>query len=223
MKKRIYYILTIILCLMGGAATTYAQTEGLSPIEHTDKEGNTESIYVIYVSPVGSATNLGDSWKTAKNDLQTAIDVLNEISTVKEGKTRGYVFVAGSNYNAATKTGPTLTSVTYKPTSLVSSSNTSPTHKSFCIYPNIYVIGGFKGDETVPKSGDADYDKTHKYCEWEKDLPKMRWLNIGTADSIRSGDLMNLHDDFDEEEIIIQIPIRLSMMRSVVCITPHIL
>ena len=175
MKKRILYILmTILLCLGWGADNIYAQTKKLTPIDHVDEKGELESIYVIYVSPVGSSTNLGDSWAAAKDNLQNAIDVMYELSDVKQGKKRGYVFVAGSDYNAKTGTGPTVTSVTYKPTSSIKGSDGSPVYKSFCIYPNIYVIGGFKGNETVPQAGDADYATTSKYCEWEKDLPKMR-------------------------------------------------
>ena len=169
MKKRIFYILTTILCLTWGADYIYAG-------------------YVVrYVSPTGVAdpdpeVQRGSEWGNAYNDLQAAIDEISTDMAVRNGDT-GYVFVAGAADGSAI----------YVPTrKITNEAGNSTANTSFRIYPGIYVIGGFKGDEEVPSSTDPEY----AYCKKLKDLPKMRWLNSETP--MRSGDLMALHDKADE-------------------------
>ena len=151
MKKRIYYILTIILCLTWGAATTY-----------THAQTTDGSIFVVYVSPAGKFDNTGNSWGEAKNNLQSAIDVLYDIPEVRQGVKRGYVFVAGTEDNgAAEKDGdddtPPSLSATYVPNRSTDDAERSTVNTSFRSYPNIYVIGGFRGGETVPSSTAPEY------------------------------------------------------------------
>ena len=200
MKKRIYYILTILLCLVWGTATTY-----------THAQTTDGSIYVIYVSHAGSYENSGNSWTEAKNNLQSAIDVLYELNDVRTGQKRGYVFVAGTEDNGAGELDddaetPVSLSATYIPNRRsTDDADGSVVNTSFRIYPNIYVIGGFRGDETVPveptpvEEGEdgyadyvaakAEYDKTHEFCTTLKELPNMRWLSSNK----RYGEMIALH------------------------------
>ena len=182
MKKRIYYILTIMLCLMGGAVTTY-----------THAQTTDGSIYVIYVSPAGEFDNTGNSWGDAKNNLQSAIDVLNEINDVKNGLKRGYVFVAGTEDNGAGELDsdeetPVSLSATYIPNRRsTDDADGSVVNTSFRIYSNIYVIGGFRGDEVIPEEGTPE----RAYCKSLKELPNMRWLSSGK----RYGEMIALHGE----------------------------
>ncbi len=186
MKKRIYYILTIILCLVWGAATTYTHAQDLP----TDEK----NVY-IYVSPAGSFDNVGDSWEHAKNNLQSAIDVLHERNDVRDGSKRGYVFVAGTEDNGAAELAVPArpesewsTSATYIPNRRsTDDADGSVVNTSFRIYSNIYVIGGFRGDETVPSSTAPEY----AYCKNLKELPNMRWLSSGK----RYGEMIALHSE----------------------------
>lgn len=188
MKKRIYYILTIILCLMGGAGTTYT---------HAQLPTDEKSVY-IYVSPAGSFDNVGDSWEHAKNNLQSAIDQLNERTDVKGGSKRGYVFVAGTEDNGAAEIAGRpesewSMSATYIPNRRsTDDADGSVVNTSFRIYQNIYVIGGFRGDEELPSSSDPEY----AYCSTLRELPNMRWLSSGK----RYGEMIALHDRGEQDE-----------------------
>lgn len=180
MKKRIYYILTILLCLTWGAATTYTHAQT------TDGK-----IWAIYVSPAGSFDGNGQTWGTAKDNLQNAIDVLNEIPDVYNGVKRGYVFVAGTEDNGAAEINNLpksewSTSATYIPNRRsTDDADGSVGNTSFRIYPNIYVIGGFRGDEVVPTGNNPDTI----YCKTLKELPNMRWLSSGKL----YGEMIALH------------------------------
>lgn len=187
MKKRIYYILTIILCLTWGAATTYTRAQDLPTYDNN---------VFIYVSPAGSFDNVGDSWATAKNNLQSAIDVLHERNDVRDGSRRGYVFVAGTEDNGAAENDgdddtPASLSATYIPNRRsTDDADGSVVNTSFRIYSNIYVIGGFRGDETVPSSTAPEY----AYCKNLKELPNMRWLSSGK----RYGEMIALHGEGEQ-------------------------
>ncbi|MBO7546104.1 MAG: leucine-rich repeat domain-containing protein [Paludibacteraceae bacterium] len=184
MKKRIYYILTIILCLTWGAGTTY-----------THAQTTDGSIFVVYVSPAGKFDNTGNSWGEAKNNLQSAIDVLYDIPEVRQGVKRGYVFVAGTEDNGAGEKDdddetPISLSATYVPNRSTDDAERSTVNTSFRIYPNIYVIGGFRGDETVPSSTAPEY----AYCKTLKELTNMRWLSSGK----RYGEMIALHSEGEQ-------------------------
>ena len=176
MNRRIYNILFLLtLCLVWGAGILRAEEDAKS--------------VAIYVSPNGSFENSGASWAEAKDNLQNAIDVLYENPDVRSGEKKGYVLVAGSDYDINNPgVEPTVDSVTYVPTRRsTDDADGSTVNTSFRIYPNINVYGGFKGDEVVPTGDNPDTI----YCKAIKDLWKMRWLSTG----IRYGELMAKHDN----------------------------
>lgn len=173
---------------MGGAGTTYT---------HAQLPTDEKSVY-IYVSPAGSFDNGGTSWTDAKNNLQSAIDQLNERTDVKSGSKRGYVFVAGTEDNGAAEIAGRpesewSMSATYIPNRRsTDDADGSVVNTSFRIYQNIYVIGGFRGDEELPSSSDPEY----AYCSTLRELPNMRWLSSGK----RYGEMIALHDRGEQDE-----------------------
>ena len=176
MNRRIYNILLLLtLYLLGGTWILRAEED--------------EKSVAIYVSPSGSFENSGASWAEAKDNLQNAIDVLYENTYVRSGAKKGYVFVAGSNYDPNhPDVEPAIDSITYVPTRRsTDDADGSIVNTSFRIYPNINVYGGFKGDEVVPTGNNPDTI----YCKAIKDLWKMRWLST----NIRYGELMAKHDN----------------------------
>lgn len=110
-----------------------------------------------YVSTEGDFNNDGESWATAKSNLQSAIDELQELIGDDESKV-GYVYVQGSE--AGMKYVPTSRST--------SDADGSVFNTSFRIFGGIHVFGGFNGDEMA----DAETDEaTGKYTEdllWKK-------------------------------------------------------
>lgn len=145
MRQTYIYIIRCMLllaCMAAGGAAT-AQTYGFR-----------------YVSTAGDFNNDGLSWATAKNNLQNAIDELND--AVKAGTiTQGYVYVAGSDTEDGMVYVPTRRST--------DDADGSVFNMSFRVYAGISVYGGFRGDE-VPT---AEYD--------EKLLWKLRIMTNGNT------------------------------------------
>ena len=122
-----------------------------------------------YVTTSGSFDNDGLSWATAKNNLQSAIDELNDL--VKAGAiTRGMVYVAGEDDGDGMVFMPTRRST--------DSADGSVFNTSFRIYAGISVYGGFAGTEvpTTEFPGEEELPKlrlmtnNHTYARVESDI-----------------------------------------------------
>ena len=123
--------------------------------------------------------NNGQSWATAKSDIQDAINTMHDYLEKNPNVKDAYVFVRGfnpddddvidanGNYTSAKLTPARY----YKPTESTETSETGTLFTAFKIYAGIHVYGGFKGDEVPDKSKG----------ETLLDLPKHRVL---TKDAI---------------------------------------
>jgi len=89
--------------------------------------------YIRYVSKkLGSYNNDGTSWKTAKVNVQDAINDIKDQMDLGAGD-RGFIFVDEGSY---------------KPTQSVAGANSSTLYMSIQIPAGVRVYGGFKGEET---------------------------------------------------------------------------
>lgn len=120
---------------------------------------------IRYVSPSGRFSNDGKTWATAKNNVQDAINDLNEY-LVQNGLTGGSVYIAAG---------------TYIPSESTESSGGSLLNTSFKIYNGIHVFGGFNPDapEAKPSLRKMGNDKT-----WEENWASRPRVGVATAEEV---------------------------------------
>ncbi len=143
--KRLNYIILLLCCL----GSLNAQT--LDTIR--------------YVAPTGRFSNDGKSWANAKNNLQDAINDLNEY-LIQNGLTGGSVYVASG---------------TYVPSESTEASGGSILNTSFKIYSGIHVFGGFNAanPEANPTQRIMANNKT-----WSDNLASRPLVGVATAEEV---------------------------------------
>lgn len=93
--------------------------------------------------------NNGQTWETAKSDIQDAINTMHDYLEKNPNVTEAYVFVRGFDPNDENPDIRLKNSLFYKPTESTETSETGTLFTSFKIYGGIHVYGGFSGKEEL--------------------------------------------------------------------------
>lgn len=135
--------------------------------------------------------NNGQTWATAKSDIQDAINTMHDYLEKNPNVTEAYVFVRGFDPNDedvidanGNYTSAKLTSARYyKPTESTETSETGTLFTSFKIYSGIHVYGGFSGKEELDEGETLVDLPMHRVLDQGKTIKKtLNSSDYGTQD-----------------------------------------